>query len=73
MRPGFEPLEGAVPFDSGPQKSESKSEPKGKISIRGVINIDNETGTITIKDDKDRIGFSFVNKEMAKKWSGMIG
>ena len=36
-------------------------ETKGKINIKAIINIDVDTGEITIEDDSRRIKFSFNN------------
>jgi len=42
---------------------------KGKVDIPANINIDTETGRISIRNGKERIHFSFVNKRLAKKWA----
>lgn len=66
MKIEFNKYQDAIPFDSSKQNLPAA---KGQINISATINIDIDTGKITIFDDKKRIEFSFNSPALAKKWS----
>ena len=46
---------------------------KGKINLRATINIDTESGIISIYDERKKIQFNFKNEKLAKKWADAVG
>lgn len=72
MKVEFEPLAGHVPFDRK-QPPTNLPKRKGQITMNATISINNDTGEITITEEKGRFKFSFVNQKLTNKWSDAVG
>ena len=44
----------------------------GEVTVPAIIIINADTGKITIKDQKEKIKFEFINLQKAKEWANAV-
>ena len=74
MKVEFRELEDSIPIMKPKISGHATELPevKGGINIRVILNINADSGQITMTDEKQKIYFTFNNLNLAKKWADAI-